>query len=195
MGWRLTTGIATLVIVLVLGILIWAAFDLPAGIQYSNAFGSDITMTYDAADLQGQHDTVMLIWTNMNNTFDTRNYAHIYSSPWPWAQVKENSLYYTNVYFGQLITRINNNIAMLNALKANNTNPIYIQDWQTNVINQTRIEMKREGGLDWVINGAWYLTFAPIAYWSSYIMLIVAVIAIIVIVLLLISAYRAGVFN
>jgi hypothetical protein len=25
--------------------------------------------------------------------------------------------------------------------------------------------MKREGGLDWAINGAWYLNFAPAAYW------------------------------
>jgi hypothetical protein len=131
----------------------------------------------------------------MNASFDTRNFDHIYNSWWPWDQIKENSMYYQNRYFNQLISRVDTSIALLNALKANNTNPILINDWQATTINQTRIEMKREGGLDWVIGGAWYLTFAPLAYWSGGIAAVFWIVALAVIVLLVINALMKGVFD
>lgn len=142
------------------------AMGVGAGIQYSNAFGSDVTMAYDAASLQGIKDQVMIIWNNMNQTFDTGAFKRIYNSGMPWDQVKENSMAYQNVYFNQLIDQVNQKIEVWDNMKANGTTTYQMDDWLAKVINQTRIEMKREGGLDWVLNGAWYLQEAPVVAWS-----------------------------
>lgn len=192
MGWRIVVGIVTIIALVIFNVVLWFTVAMPANIRYSNEFGSSVTMAYDAASLEGIRNEVLEIWNRMNESFDTHNFEHIYNSPWPWDQVKENSMFYQNRYFSQLIERLDHNIQLLNTLRSNATNPVLINDWQTGVINQTRIEMKREGGLDWVIQAAWFLAYAPLAYWCGLIVVIIFIIALLVIVLLVVNAYRAG---
>jgi hypothetical protein len=66
------------------------------------------------------------------------------------------------------MNRINSYKLAYQQMAQNNTNPILVEDWYDKSINNLRTEMQREGGLDWAIKGAWYLTYAPAAYWLTW---------------------------
>lgn len=173
----------------VIGTVVWyVAIDIPAGVDYNRAFGSDVTMAvYGATTLTGPEsiqDYVNRIWVDMNATFDMRNAANIYNSGYFWDFIPENTMLKQNSYFQSLNTSINQRQALVDSVieKGNyfGTDPI-----QT-AINQTRYEMNAYGGLDWVIKGAWFLQYAPLAYWSPlYAIIFWAVIGSITSILLL----------
>jgi Flp pilus assembly protein TadB len=50
-------------------------------------------------------------------------------------------------------------------LAGNKTLLVPYNTWYQQTLDSFRNESKREGGLDWAINGTWYLSFAPMAYW------------------------------
>lgn len=162
-------GIALIVVGAICSVAWFLAFNVPADVAYSRKFGSDVTMaTQGSTTLTGPEsiqDYVNRIWTNMNATFDTRNFDNIYNSPWPWGQIPENSLAKQNSYFVSLNTSINQRQQMVNTIIEKGgyigTDPVQA------AINQSRSEMNAYGGLDWVIKQAYYLQFAPMVYWSA----------------------------
>jgi len=161
-----------IIILMMLGILIpivtYVTVFLPANAQYNKKFASKVTMAYDQATFEGMKEQVLELWKEMNNTFSGFNYSETYNTPWYWEQTYDNSLAAQQDYFRQLVNRLDSYIELYQKMTSNTTNPVYLEDWYHNSIQNFRVEMKREGGLDWAIEGAWYLNFAPLAYWWLY---------------------------
>jgi hypothetical protein len=179
-------AIVLLVVGIVCSVMWFLAFNVPADVAYSRKFGSDVTMaTQGSTTLTGAEsiqDYVNRIWTSMNATFDARNFDTIYNSPWPWGQIPENSMAKENSYFISLNASISQRQQMVNTIIEKGgyigTDPVQA------AINQSRSEMNAYGGLDWVIKPAWYLQFAPMAYWSAMIGIILWVIDIVIAIIL-----------
>ena len=164
---RMTIAVAILLWILVVLVPVIAVIfiKLPADAQYNRKFASRVTMAYDQATFEGMKEQVLILWQEMNDTFKGFDYNHTYNTYWYWEQTYDNSLAAQQDYFRQLVKRLDSYTELYNKMVQNMTNPVYLEDWYYKSIQNFRDEMKREGGLDWAINGAWYLNFAPAAYW------------------------------
>ena len=162
--------VVVVLVTLLIVIPIIAVFtvQLPAAAQYNRLFAGHVTMAMDQATFEGIEDQITVIWTQMNVTFNGKDYTSTYSSPWYWEQNYENTLAAQQDYFTQINRRINSYKLAYQQMSQNNTNPILVEDWYDKSINNLRTEMQREGGLDWAIKGTWYLTYAPMAYWLTW---------------------------
>jgi len=156
------------ILLIVIPITAVFAIYLPSTAQYNRLFAGHVTMAMDQATFEGIEDQINVIWKQMNTTFKGYDYNTTYSSPWYWEQNYENTLAAQQDYLRQIINRINSYKIAYAQMARNNTNPILVEDWYDKSINNLRIEMQREGGLDWAIRGAWYLSFAPAAYWLAW---------------------------
>ncbi|MEM4704310.1 MAG: hypothetical protein QXJ02_04505 [Candidatus Bathyarchaeia archaeon] len=161
-------AIAVLIIIIAIPAAAILAIWLPAQAQYNRLFGGHVTMALDQATFEGIEDQINVIWAQMNSTFSGYDFNTTYCSPWYWEQNYENSLAAQQDYFRQLIRRIDSYQAAYAQMSQNNTNPILVEDWYDKSINNLRSEMRREGGLDWAIRGAWFLNYAPLAYWLTW---------------------------
>lgn len=166
--------------------LVWAFvfIKLPADAVYNRKFAAKVTMAYDQATFEGMKEQVLLLWREMNETFSGFDYGRTYSTPWYWEQTYDNSLAAQQDYFKQLVRRLESYADLYHKMVSNVTNPVYLEDWYSKSIQNFRNEMKREGGLDWALKGAWYLNFAPAVYWLQWwlipteiILLIIAILA------------------
>lgn len=146
--------------------------SLPANAQYNRIFKSKDTMLMDQATFEGMKVQLDLLWNQMNTTFSGYNFEFTYNNPWYWLQTYDNSLKAQEDYFRQLRSRFDEAIAEKNVILAGNKTILgpYSQ-WYQQTLDSLRAEMKREGGVTWVIFGAWYLHFAPLAFWSLYLLL------------------------
>jgi len=156
---------------------------LPAHAEYNKKFASRVTMAYDQASFEGMREQITILWNTMNSTF-TGDYSLVYNTPWYWEQTYDNSLASQRDYLKALTRRIDTTIEEQNAiLNGSKTIIIPYYQWYQQNLDSLRTEMKREGGLDWAINGAWFLTFAPTCYWLFWWLLpleiILAIIALI----------------
>jgi hypothetical protein len=125
-------------------------------------------MAYDQATFTGIKEQVLIIWKQMNETFAGRDFLYTWNTPWYWEQTYENSLKAQEDYFRQLVNRLDLYQQTYEKMLQNATNPVLVEDWYHRSIQNFRDEMKREGGLDWVIHDAWYLNIQPLAYWSLF---------------------------
>jgi hypothetical protein len=159
--------LAVVLWILVVALIVIGFFviKLPADAQYNRKFASRVTMAYDQATFEGMKEQVLILWSEMNETFKGFDYDHTYCSPWYWEQTYDNSLSAQQDYLKQLTRRLDSYSELYQKMLTNMTNPVYLEDWYYKSIQNFRDEMKREGGLDWAISGAWYLNFAPAAYW------------------------------
>ncbi len=140
--------------------------DLPARKAYNDKFGSHVVMAYDQATFEGVKEQVLILWRQMNETFGTDNLEHIYNTPWPWKQTYDNSLAAQRDYLARLVERIDKQIYESEEILAGNRTILMpYNQWYQEALDSLREEMQREGGLDWAIRGAWYLHYAPTAYW------------------------------
>ena len=172
---RTTIAIALIIIALLVTILGWLLIEVPANVNYGNAFGADFTMLASGASTltgpDSMQDYLMRIWNNMNTTFNTADFAQIYNNPWPWGQTSDNTMAKQNEWFNSLNQTIYQQQEWLNEVITGKTSyaggdPVIY------ALTQTRQEMNVNGGADWVINGAWYLEFAPFAYYLVYFLII-----------------------
>jgi hypothetical protein len=154
-----------LILPIIIAILSIVFIDLPAKAQYNKLFASHVTMAYDQATFEGMKEQVLILWKQMNETFKGFDYKTTYNTPWFWEQTYDNSLAAQQDYFRQLVKRLDSYSLLHQKMVQNITNPVYLEDWYYKSIQNFRDEMKREGGLDWAIKDAWYLNFAPLAYW------------------------------
>jgi hypothetical protein len=187
--------LAAILIALLIAIPIAAVFvvQLPATAQYNRLFGGHVTMAMDQATFEGIEDQINIIWSQMNATFKDFDYNQTYSSPWYWEQNYENSLAAQQDYFTQINRRMNSYKLAYQQMAQNNTNPILVEDWYDKSINNLRTEMQREGGLDWAIRGAWFITYAPAAYWLMWWLIPLEMALLLAIVALLIwTAIKSG---
>lgn len=123
-------------------------------------------MAYDQASFEGAKEQILIVWQNMNETFKDRNLNEVYNTPWWWQQTYDNSLKAQEDYFMRLDKRIDDQIKeQQDILEGKKQILIPYNQWYQQALENIRTEMKREGGLDWALSGAWYLTFAPLAYW------------------------------
>ena len=177
----------------VMPVLMWYYWQVPANVEYNTLFGSSVTMaTSGAASLTGPgsiQDYVMAVWTQMNQTFAGYNFATTYNNPWPWGRTPDNTLAKQNEYFRSLNQTITQQQEWLNEINAGKisvttSNPIMT------AINVTRNEMQATGCLDWALAGAWYLHYAPLAYWTFYYTIILLVIFAVLAILLGVYIFR-----
>ena len=146
------------------------AVNLQANIAYSNAFGSDVTMLYDSPSIESVRDQAVILWTKMNQTWDpggptAPNHRNIYNSAFPWDRIKENTLFAEDQYFNKLInTRIPSILAQWATIQKGGM--IVQGDWLSTALDKLINETKSNGGIDWAIQGAYYLQFYPLSYWS-----------------------------
>lgn len=163
--WLIAIPVILLIITPIVAVF---AVYLPAAAQYNRLFAAHVTMAMDQATFEGIEDQINTLWTQMNTTFNDYDYNTTYSSPWYWEQNYENSLAAQQDYIHQITRRIDQYQTAYQQMAQNNTNPILVEDWYDKSINNLRKEMQREGGLDWAIKGAWYLNYAPTAYWLTW---------------------------
>jgi hypothetical protein len=178
-GYKVLAAVLWILVValIVIGVFV---IKLPADAQYNRKFASRVTMAYDQATFEGMKEQVLILWSEMNETFKGFDYNHTYCSPWYWEQTYDNSLSAQQDYFKQLTRRLDSYSALYQKMLTNMTNPVYLEDWYSKSIQNFRDEMKREGGLDWAISGAWYLNFAPAAYWLFWWLIPLEIVLIIV---------------
>ena len=151
---------------IVLPILAVFGIWLPSVASYNRLFGSHVTMAYDQATFEGMQVQVLAVWGQMNKTFADYDFSTTYNTPWYWAQNYENTLAANRDYFGSLVDRLNETIKEKEQILAGNkTIMVPYNSWYQQTLEGFRNESKREGGLDWAINGAWFLSFAPTAFW------------------------------
>ena len=175
-------AIALEVIIPVMMELYWQA---PANVQYGNLFGANVAMaTQGATSLTGPDSIqyyLMQIWTQMNQTFTGYNYNQVFNQPWSWTHTYDNSLAKQNQYFESLNQTITYQQAWLNNVETGKVT-VVSGNPMMQAINVTRAEMNVSGGLDWALNGAWYLTFTPLAYYTwMYIVIVDVILAVIAI--------------
>jgi len=193
MRWKilLAIGIIVFVVTIILTIMALLIIKVPADVQYGNLFGSDVIMaTQGSTTLTGPNsiqDYVNRIWTTMNNTFNTKHFLQIHNNPWPWGQTSDNTLAKENEYLNSLNVSLVLRQKWVDAVLNGTTAFTGVDPVQT-AINQTRQEMNAYGGLDWAINGAWYLQDAPTAYWLWVYLIIGWIFAVIVEIVLVIRA-------
>jgi hypothetical protein len=152
-------------------------------------------MAYDQATFEGVEDQITIVWDQMNTTFNGFDYTSTYSSPWYWEQNYENSLAAQQDYLRQITRRIDQYQDAYEQIALNNTNPILVEDWYDKSVNNLRSEMQREGGLDWAIRGAWYLTYAQAAYWLLAWLIPLEMVILTAIIVSLIVAAKRGEIN
>jgi hypothetical protein len=123
-------------------------------------------MAYDQATFEGMQTQVLVVWSQMNKTFADYDFATTYNTPWYWEQNYENTLAANQGYMRSLVDRLNETIKEKGQILAGNkTIMVPYNSWYQQMLEGFRNESKREGGLDWAINGAWFLSFAPTAFW------------------------------
>ncbi len=149
-------------------ILPWLFIEAPASSQYNKRFGAHVTMAHDQATFEAMKTQVMLLWQNMNETFAGMDLDHTYSTWWYPEQTYESSLGAQRDYFRALIISIDRYTILYQEKVLNATNPTLLEDWYYKAMGNIRNEMIREGDLDWALGGAWYLNFAPSAYWMNW---------------------------
>lgn len=162
--------ILLLLIAIAVGLGLYSIFgiSLPVQAQYNKLYASHVTMAKDQATFQGIRDQIIIIWNQMNESFKDKDFTTTYNTPWYWDQNYDNSLSAQQDYFKQLIIRIDLYQNTYDSQMKNNTNPIYLTDWYDKSIQNLRVEMEREGDLDWAIHDAWYLNYHPEAYWLGW---------------------------
>ena len=144
------------------------SIKFPADATYNRKFRSKVIMAKDQATFEGMETQVTALWKEMNNTFAGSDLDQTYNTWWFPDQTYDNSLAAQRDYFQQLLRSISRYELTYTKLLTNTTNPVILEDWYYKAITNLRSEMSREGDLDWAINGAWYLTFAPAAYWMNW---------------------------
>ena len=155
-----------LIAVAVIGtILMITMVSLPATAEYNRMFTSHITMAQDQATFDGIKTQINIIWAQMNESFAGDDFATTYNTPWYWDQNYDNSLAAQQDYFVQLVDRIDRYQSAYDKQVANSTQQTQLTDWYDTSIQNLRTEMDRAGGLDWAINGAWFLNKRPFVYW------------------------------
>jgi len=163
---------------------------LAANLAYQREFGDDVVMAYDQADFQGILNQLTKIWNKMNITFAGADYAHTYSDinfmPWDNNLVYSNTLQAQNDYFARLTSSLEYNIKC----KYDPTfRPMFWDEFKA--LNDTRHEMKREGGLDWALKGCWKIHYNPsypwIGRWLGLWIILAAILWILTVAGLLIS--------
>jgi len=181
-----------LLVILCIALPIFTMFGiyLPSIAQYNKLFGSHVTMAYDQATFEGMQTQVLAVWGQMNKTFTDYDFATTYNTPWYWEQNYENSLAANRDYFGSLVDRLNQTIKEKEQILAGNkTILVPYTSWYQQTLEGFRNESKREGGLDWAINGAWFLSFAPTAYWLGWWVIPLEIVLIIIAVVAFIWAF------
>jgi hypothetical protein len=184
----LTFGIIMTVLASIMSAYIVSSYfsvTLPANLTYQREFGDDVVMAYDQADFKGISDQLAKIWTKMNQTFVDADYAHTYCDinfyPWSNNLVYSNSLKCQNDYF----VRMNSSLAYNSECKYNATFRPFMWD-EFKALNDTRNEMKREGGLDWALRGCWIQRFNAsyfiVGNWYIYWVLLAAVLWVLAII-------------
>lgn len=140
----------------------------PANAQFNKKFGAHETMAHDSATFNKMREQIMIIWINMNSTWNPRDFNNLYNTWWYEDQSYENSLQATNDYFEGLVSRID---ATIMELEHWNYSQSHLQPY--NAYYQSQLDAFRNetfdaGGLLWAIRGCWYLSFQPAAYYFLF---------------------------
>jgi hypothetical protein len=179
-------GVVLIVVALLLGIgypvVTYITTIMPANIQYNEQFGADIEMaTQTSTTLVGPNSIqtyINNIQNNINVVFAGKDLSKIYLSPMPWNQKSSNTMVRQVQYLDSLNASLVTRQAQVDAAIARG---VYMStDPLQTAINQTRNEMNAYGGLDWILNNAYYLTFYPTVYWSGLYFIITWIIAFII---------------
>lgn len=185
-------GLVGLFLVL-LGIFLFAfgylGVCVPADTTFNREFQAHETMAHDSASFEKMRDQIMIIWTNMNNTWNPDKFDTMYNTWWGPGQNYENSLAATNDYLTGLVSRIDATMIEIEQIRIGNKtiltpyNAYYQQQ-----LDSFRNETQEAGGLLWAIHGVWYLQFASGAYWFFWWGILPAIILLVAGILLLIAS-------
>lgn len=169
LGMVKTISLLIIMILVLAGHALWFfGTVLPVRVQYQREYGAYINMAYTQATFESIKNEVRVVWAKMNTTFAGDDFDHTYNTLLYWNQNYENSLRAQNNYLSALDDRIDSYIEQYDLLKASAGSSM-LADWYDVSINNLRQEMRRDGGLDWVISGAWLIKYYPTVYLvSSY---------------------------
>ena len=165
---KLYLAIIFIVFAITIPVTLLFAVKYPAYTTYHRLFLSHYQMAVDQATLEGMLTQVQVFHEQMNTVFHGYEYETTYNSVWFWEQRYDNSLQAEEDYLTQLETRLQVTINDNNAILAGNKSILipYAQ-WYQAALDSLRIEMVRSGGLDWAVDGAWFIHFAPLVYWLN----------------------------
>lgn len=158
---------------------------VPAEVEYNFYYDRHVQSAYNAASFLEMEIQVVIIWhTMVNFTFAGRNFDETFCTPWFWERTYNNSLAAQNDRLRQLVDKISSYEDTWQKLQTNSTDPTTRVDWYYKTIQGLGVEMRQDGGLDRVIRGAWFLTYAPAAYWLDGWLIPVAIILTIIAIIL-----------
>lgn len=184
-------AIVMIALAFILPISMYLMISMPVDTKLNQKFGSHASMAYDQATFEGMKEQLNVIWTEMNNTWkDVDAWSTTYNTWWGPDQAYDNSLMAQNDYFKRMNQRLDNVLLEQDQiLNHNKTIMTSYNQWYQQALNDTRIELKRSGGILWVITPAYYLSFAPLAYWGLFFYTTIFAIFFIIGCILLIYAY------
>ncbi len=185
-GYKIARIVCVTLIVLAIIVPLYGLFGIaaPASAQFNRKFEAHETMAHDSASFEKMREQIMIIWENMNDTWNPEDFSSIYNTWWYPEQTYENSLQATNDYYAGLIARIDATMEEMHQIEIGNKTILTPYNaYYNDMLDSFRNETVDKGGLLWAIDGAWYLSFAPAAYWLWWWMIPVEVTLIIVAVL------------
>lgn len=190
-------GAILVVMLIIINIGAYVAINVPAGVKYSNLFGSYVTLAYTGQPtFDGIASNIQHIYQNMQKQFPTDRYDYntTYNTWTPWGHVYENSLEAQKLY---LLDALNRTKYYNSQFNSTSNSSVKLTDTYNLAITNLRNELRcsqtncrnatQQDGLDWVLRGAWYLNYAPAAYWDGYILIPVDIVLIIIAWLLIAS--------
>ena len=166
-------------------IVLYVTVNIPAQVKYQNLMGADATLAVEGpGTFQGIYHYVDALYAQMNATFPQSKFDWntTYNSGFYWDHTYDNSLSAQAEYLQTSLARI----TLYEHEYANVSSTGQLTDVYNTAIKNLRSELNASGGIDWVLNGAWYLNYAPLAYWDWFYMLGYAAIAIVLAAVLLV---------
>jgi hypothetical protein len=169
MGKVKTLGIVLIVLLIAIPIVSFIGIAIPADTQYNRKFTSHETMAHDSASFEKMREQIMIIWNTMNETWSVDKFSATWNTWYGPDQTYENSIQATNDYYNGLVSRIDATIVEMHQIEIGNKTILTPYNaYYNDMLDSFRNETVDKGGLLWAIHGAWYLSFAPAAYWMAW---------------------------
>jgi len=143
-----------------------------ANIRYSRLFGAYVDIAMKQSTFEGMRDMLVNLYAQTNETFKDFDTWTTYSTPVPWDQNYAYSLRAQQDYYKQLWARLDSTIQEKEQiLSGNKTILVPYNQWYQETLDSLRDEIQPSPSLNklsWILKGAWYLNFAPLAYWGAW---------------------------
>jgi hypothetical protein len=143
---------------------------VPVDTKFNQLFKGQAIMLDDMATFEGMKQQLKRIRDHTEQEFAGFDPQNTFDTPWYWGFTYDRSLQAQYDYYTQLDTRFDEAIFEKNQILSGEKVILspYAQ-WYQETLESLRDEIRREGGILWVTEHAWYLHKYPVVYWFGWI--------------------------